>query len=158
VGRLAGEAVLEGVILSDSTLSPGGTTDVGLAWSGRGDYHFGNYVVALRFDHTDPDPPLGGKPFPKVARKFKEKTTGRLYRFSDFHKVRNGFLSPDSWPAGEIVLDEARVHVPSRAAPGEYVVSAKLMTLEHHPTYRLRDLFFDDDVYAGIPVGRVTIR
>lgn len=158
VGKLAGEAVLEGTMFSEGPIAPGGTMDIAFAWSGRGDYDFRNYAVAVRFDYVNPDLPLGGKPFPKVARKFKEKATGRLYRFSDFHKVRNGFLSPDSWPPGEIVLDETRVHIPETAAPGQYTVSVKLMTLQHQPTYHARDLFFDDDVYAGIPVGRVTIR
>ncbi|MCI0479556.1 hypothetical protein L0Y59_03345, partial [Candidatus Uhrbacteria bacterium] len=99
-----------------------------------------------------------GKPFPKIARKIKEKLTGRSYRFSEFHKIRSGFLSPDSWPAGKIVLDETVVPVPPNAAPGEYIVTVKLLTMQHQPTYRLADFFSDGDVYAGTVIARVTIR
>jgi len=158
VGRDAGEAVLEGFTLSEKNLSPGQPLDVGLVWSGRGEYRFRNYVVAVRFDHTNPGLPLGGKPFPKLARKIKEKLTGRSYRFSEFHKIRSGFLSPDTWRRGELALDETRLHIPPTAAAGEYTVSVKLLTLQHQPTYRLKDIFSDDDIYAGLPVGRITIR
>jgi hypothetical protein len=158
VGKAAGEAILEGVSLSEERLSPGHALDVKLAWSGRRQYDFGNYAVVIRFDHVSPELPLGGKPFPKTARKVKEKITGRCYRFTEFHKIRSGFLSPDAWPTGKIALDETRVHVPPHAAPGDYRVSVKFMTLQHQPTYRLRDFFMDDDIYSGIPVARVTIR
>jgi hypothetical protein len=158
VGKIAGDAILEGILLSEEKLSPGHALDIKLAWSGRGQYAFGNYAVVVRFDHVSPDLPFGGKPFPKLVRKMKEKITGRSYRFTEFHKIRSGFLSPDVWPAGKIILDETRVHVPPRAAPGLYRVSVKLITLQHQPTYRLKDIFSDDDVYAGIPVARVTIR
>jgi len=158
VGKEAGEAVLEGFALSENSLSPGRPLDIGLVWSGRGEYPFRNYAVAVRFDHTNPGLPLGGKPFPKLARKIKEKLTGRSYRFSEFHKIRSGFLSPDTWRRGELALDETRLHIPSNAAPGEYTVSIKLLTLQHQQTYRLKDIFSDDDVYAGLPVVRITIR
>jgi hypothetical protein len=163
----AGEATLEGFRLigggagagQDVGLAgPGEKVGVELAWSGGGDYPFRNYVVAVRFDHTNPELPLGGKPFPKIARKIKEKITGRSYRFSEFHKIRSGFLSPDSWPAGKVVLDETTVRVPPNAAPGEYKVTVKLLTMQHQPTYRLDDFFSDQDVYSGTVIARVTIR
>ena len=98
-----------------------------------------------------------GKPFPKIARKIKERTTGRSYRFSEYHKIRNGFLSPDTWSAGELVLDETRLRVPSNAAPGEYDVYVKLLEVKHQPTHRLRDYFFDDDSYQGVRAARITV-
>ncbi len=158
VGKIAGEAILEGILLSEEKFSPGHALDIKLAWSGRGQYAFGNYAVVIRFDHVSPDLPLGGKPFPKLIRKIKEKLTGQGYRFTEFHKIRSGFLSPDMWPPGKIILDETRVHVPPRAAPGLYQVSVKLITLQHQPTYRLKDIFLDDDIYSGVPVAHVTVR
>jgi len=158
LGSQAGEAILEGFYLGDDHLTAGEAVDLQLAWSGREKYPFRNYVVAIRFDHTDPGLPLGGKPFPKIARKIKEKITGRSYRFSEYHKIRSGFLSPDSWPGGKLVLDETSVRVPPNAAPGEYRVTVKLLTLQHQPTYRLKDFFSDGDVYSGVAIARVTIR
>jgi len=157
-GKPAGEATLEGFRLGGARAGAGETMDVELAWSGAAAYPFRNYVVALRFDHASPELPLGGKPFPKIARKIKERITGRSYRFSEFHKVRSGFLSPDCWPEGKIVLDETAVRVPPNAAPGEYKVTVKLLTMQHQPTYRLADFFSDDDVYSGTAIARVTIR
>jgi hypothetical protein len=154
----AGEAALDGYRLESDRLAAGGAAGLALAWSGTAAYPFRNYVVAVRFDHTNPELALGGKPFPKIARKIKEKLTGRSYRFSEFHKVRSGFLSPDSWPAGKIVLDDTTIRVPPNAAPGEYEVSVKLITMQHQPTYRLSDFFSDDDVYSGTVIARVTIR
>ena len=158
VGKEAGEAVLEGFTFGEKSLSPGKPMDIGLVWSGHGEYPFRNYVVAVRFDHANPGLPLSGKPFPKLARKIKEKATGRSYRFSEFHKIRSGFLSPDSWRPGEFAFDETSLRIPSAAAPGEYIVSVKLLTLQHQQTYRLKDIFSDDDIYSGLPVGRITIR
>ena len=158
LGLQAGEAILEGFYLGDDRLDAGEAVELKLAWSGRDKYPFRNYVVAIRFDHIDPGLPLGGKPFPKIARKIKEKITGRSYRFSEYHKIRSGFLSPDSWPGGKLVLDETSVRVPPAAAPGEYRVTVKLLTLQHQATYRLKDFVSDEDVYSGIPIARVTIR
>jgi len=158
LGLQAGDAILEGYHIGDDRLDTGEAVELKLAWSGSEKYPFRNYVVAIRFDHTDPGLPLGGRPFPKIARKIKEKITGRSYRFSEYHKIRSGFLSPDAWPGGKLVLDETSVRVPPTAAPGEYRVTVKLLTLQHQPTYRLKDFFSDDDVYSGIPIARVTIR
>jgi hypothetical protein len=37
-------------------------------------------------------------------------------------------------------------------------VSAKLLALANQPNYPLRDLFYDDDIYQGVPIGRISIR
>jgi hypothetical protein len=157
VGQPAGIATLEGIKIDQAELAPGDPLEIELVWSGSGDYPFRNYVVAVRFDHTDPDLFLNGRPFPKIARKIKEKTTGRLYRFSEYHKIRNGFLSPDTWAPGDFVIDEATLRVPSNAAPGEYDVYVKLLAIKHQPTHWLRDYFFDDDSYQGIRAAQITV-
>jgi len=157
IGRRAGQATLEGIRLSGGTYAQGDPLDIGLVWSGSSDYAFRNYVVVVRFDHTNQDLPLDGKPFPKITRKFKEKFSGRRFRFSEYHKIRNGFLSPDTWIGGELVLDETSFRIPSNAAPGEYDVHVKLLAVKHQPTHWLRDYFFDDDSYQGVHAGRITV-
>lgn len=158
IGKPAGQATLEGIKLSDGTLTQGEPLDIGLVWSGSSDYRFRNYLVAVRFDHANPGLAFDGKPFPKISRKFKEKSTGRCYRFSEYHKIRNGFLSPDTWGAGDFVLDQSSLRIPSNAAPGEYDVYVKLLEMKHQPTHRLRDYFFDDDSYQGVHATRITIQ
>jgi hypothetical protein len=157
VGKQAGDAILEGFHLGDDRLRGGDVVDLSFAWSGRGEYPFRNYVVAVRFDNVDPGLFLGGKPFPKIARKLKEKLTGKSYRFSGYHKIRNGFLSPDSWPGGKLVLDDTTIRVPPSAAPGDYRVTVKLLVMQHQPTYHFSDFFSDKDVYSGLAIAHVTI-
>ncbi|UCG52467.1 MAG: hypothetical protein JSW58_02650 [Candidatus Latescibacterota bacterium] len=157
LGQPSGEATLDGYLLGGTPATRGGVIDVGLVWSGERSERMRNYIVALRFDHTDPRLPLGGKPFPKIVRKAKEKLTGRRYRFTEHHKIRGGFLSPDTWRPGALILDETRVRVPLDVVPGEYIVSAKLLSVKHQPTYWLRDFFFDDDIYQGVPIQSITI-
>ncbi len=158
IGLAAGKATLEGIRLNGATLEEGDPLGIELVWSGSSEYHFRNYMVAVRFDHASPQLPFAGKPFPKIMRKFKEKFTGRRYRFSEYHKIRNGFLSPDTWNAGDFVLDETSLRIPSNAAPGEYDVYVKLLEMKHQPTHWLRDYFFDDDSYQGIHAARITIK
>ncbi len=82
----AGEATLEGFRLraggerrtrsrgagagQDVSLAGAGeTVALELAWSGGGNYPFRNYVVAVRFDHTNPELPLGENLFPRSRAK-----------------------------------------------------------------------------------------
>ncbi|MEJ2722324.1 MAG: hypothetical protein P8181_14485, partial [bacterium] len=158
IGVTAGQARLEAFAVGDTTATPGGKLRLRLVWRGEGPYPFANYVVVTRFDNTNPGLPLGGRPFDKLARKFKEMLVGRLYRFTSFHKIRSGFLSPDTWRPGDLVLDEFGVSVPLEVEPGRYRVSVKLMTIPHQSTYWVRDLLFDNDIYEGIPVTTITVQ
>ena len=71
--------------------------------------------------------------------------------------LRSGFLSPDTWLPGDLVLDATRVKVPRDLVPGEYNVAVKLMKFEHQPTYWIKDLFVDEDTYQGITIARIHI-
>ena len=156
-GRPAGEATLAAVRLNGPAGPDGRTVSLGLLWSGEGEYPFGNYVVTVRFDHQSPDLPLGGRPFPKIARKLKEVRSGRLYRYRLDHKIESGFLNPDTWPAGGYVLDMTTIRLPESLAPGEYGVFVKLHSTVYAPTYRLRDIFYDDDIYQGVEIGSISV-
>jgi hypothetical protein len=157
-GREAGKANLEAFQLEQHTAERGGSVEVDFIWSGRGSYRFGNYRVMVRFDHQDQKLPFDGKPFPKVSRKAKEALIGARYRFRSEHMILDGFLSPDVWPKGSLVLDRTTVHIPKEIVPGVYTVSVKLNTLKHKPNYWLRDLFYDDDLYQGIPICTLEVR
>jgi hypothetical protein len=158
VQRQAGEATLEAFRVDRSEIAPGESIGVRFVWSTDRRHQLDNYMVAVRFDHLNTGLPLGGRPFPKIARKLKERITGRHYRFRVEHKLVGGLLGPDTWSPGELMLDETVAVIPTDVVPGEYSISVKLLAVANHPNYRLRDLFFDDDVYQGIPVGRISIR
>jgi hypothetical protein len=157
VGRPAGDALLQGIRVDSTRVARGDTVGVRLVWSGTGTYALRNYMVSIRFDHANPDLPFDGRPFPKIARKIKEGFTGRRYRFREQHKIRNGFLSPDTWSAGELIVDKTKVAVPEDLIPGPYVISVKLFVEIHQPNYRIRDFLYDDDMYQGIPVANIVI-
>ena len=116
-----------------------------------------NYVVTIRIDHAAPNLPLGGKPWPKIARKTKEAMTGTRYRFRADHKIRNGFLSPDTWNDHDMVLDRTALRLPQNMVPGRYNVFVKFILEANKPNVHVRDLFYDDDSYQGVRVGGITI-
>ena len=158
VGEISGEATIEAVHIERDTVRRGEMFDITCVWSVDRDLDLGSYVVALRFDHTSVELPFGGKPFPKLARKVKERLSGEFYRFRADHRILGGLLSPDVWPVGKLVLDRSTVQIPAGMAPGEYTVSAKLLGLPPKPNYRVRDFLYDDDIYQGVPVGRVVLQ
>ncbi|NIM20014.1 MAG: hypothetical protein GTO51_07155 [Candidatus Latescibacteria bacterium] len=157
-GSQAGDAVLSAFRFEKQTTERGKTFAISLLWRGDRDYPFRNYVVSIRFDHEEPGLPFGGKPFPKIVRKAKEALSSMRLRFRQGHKIQNGFLNPDAWPDGMLVLDEASIRVPGDITPGSYTVSVKLHALAAKPNYYLRDIFFDDDIYQGVAIGSVTIQ
>jgi hypothetical protein len=157
VGRRAGDAILEGIHVGPDHVERGGTVAVEVIWSGTGDYRLRNYNVSIRFDHRRPDVPFGGAPFPKIMRKLKEQLIGARYRFREQHKIRNGFLSPDTWAPGELIIDATNVAVPTDLVPGRYAISVKLFEEIHQPNLRVRDFLYDDDMYQGIQVSEIVI-
>lgn len=157
VGEAAGAAILEGFALERDIVARGDEMGARFVWSGEGHYDLANWVVAVRFDHTDPGLPFGGRVAPKVVRKIKENLRGGRYRFREQHKIRSGFLSPDTWEPGDLVIDGTTIRVPTDLVTGDYRVSVKLLKIEHQPTYRFLDLFSDNDIYQGIAITRVTI-
>jgi len=157
IGNDAGEARLEGARLSADSLARGDQLEVALFWSRAGEKMPANYVVTLRFDRLDTPLPLGGRPFTKLARKLKERLDGQRYRFRRDHMMSNGFFGPDAWPGGAVVIDRATARIPSDVAPGRYIVRAKMIVISNVPNHALRDFFFDDDIYNGVAVGRVSI-
>ncbi len=158
VGEAAGLAWLEaaGIVASDS-VSPGGSIDVTLYWRREDSLPLDKYFVTIRFNSVDVHLPLGGRPFPKVARKLKEAIDGVRYRFRQDHTIVDGFLSPDAWPPGLLVVDRTNVSIPVDVATGRYAVSAKLHTRVTSPNHHVRDFFYDDDVYEGVVIGEITI-
>ncbi len=158
IHREAGEARLEAFHIDQRQIERGQILSLSCIWSSDRIHRLRNYIVAVRFDHQNPDLPLGGRPFPKILRKLKEALTSTRYRFREDHKIHQGFLNPDVWPIGALVLDETSIRIPSDVAPGEYTISVKLLALTAMPCYRLRDLFYDDDTYQGVPISPITIR
>lgn len=157
IAETAGLARLEAArIAAPDTVRGGDEIEVTLYWLRQDELPLDKYVVTIRFDQTDLELPFGGKPFPKVARKVKERVDGERYRFRHDHQIMDGFLSPDTWPPGVFVIDRTLVRIPAYAAAGRYEVRAKLITGSTGPNYRLRDFLYDDDIYQGAVIGEIT--
>ena len=157
-GRPAGLSTLAALCLGGPAGQEGRDVSLDLLWSSEGEYPFRNYVITVRFDHKNPELPLDGRPFPKILRKIKEARTGSLYRYRLDHKIQHGFLNPDTWPADLYVLDETTIRLPANLVPGEYTVFVKLHSTVYAPTYRLRDMLYDDDIYQGVEIGTISIQ
>jgi hypothetical protein len=158
VGEKAGVAICAGVEIGPrDSVRAGDVIDVTVYWTRERELPLERHMVSLRFDRADLSLPLGGKPFPKLTRKLVERARGERYRFRADHKLTDGFFDPDVWPAGYYVVDETTVRIPGDAAPGRYTVRAILLVQLSGPNIQLRDLFFDDDLYQGVPIGEIFI-
>jgi hypothetical protein len=158
VGESAGLGRCEAAeIRSPDPVPRGEEIEVILYWSREKQQPLDKYMVSIRFDRTDLELPFGGKPFPKLARKFKERLAGERYRFRNDHKIVDGFFDPDAWPAGVYVVDRTTVTIPRDVEAGRYTVRAKLLTRATLPNHRFRDFLYDDDVYHGVEIGEITV-
>lgn len=153
----AGAATLVAHRIREKTVRRGETLIVELFWSSNRALSLGNYTVTIRFDKMEQNLPYRGQPFPKLSRKIMERMQGERYRFRADHKLAGGFLSPDTWPLERFVLDSSQLRIPKDLAPGKYSVSAILLSLPNQATYRLRDFFFDDDMFQGQKIAEIVI-
>jgi hypothetical protein len=157
IGVRSGEATVVAARLGSERVAAGDTLRVEVYWTRAEPAHPANYVVAVRLDRLSLDLPLGGRPFPKIARKIKERIDGVPYRYRADHPVARGFYGLDRWGAGTIVRDAATLRIPAALAPGTYSVQARLLAVAAQPNTDLRSYFFDDDMYSGVEIGRVEV-
>jgi hypothetical protein len=158
INQMSGEAMLDGATIRGAgILPPGGEVELDLYWSRRNVLPPGTYVVSVRFDRKIISLPLEGRPFPKLTRKVMERIRHERYRFRSDHMILGGLFGPDAWAMEDIVEDNVRVDLPTDLAPGRYRVQAKLLRIANQPNQELRDYFYDDDVYQGVPIGEITI-
>lgn len=144
------------------SLRPGvthpGDTLRGLAeWRAATPLPAGSYRVSVRFDRPLPGDARPPAFLAKPVRKLIERWDGQLYRFRGDHLPVAGSYGVDLWRPGEVVRDAFEVVVPPVAAGGDYVVRIRMIRQPHYPNFRLSDYFFDEDYYAGQPVGRVRV-
>jgi hypothetical protein len=157
VGLQAGEAKLEAYYVEKSHAARETVLEMSFVWSGNQDYRMRNYVVEVRFDIDDPVRSSEGSLLPRVARRIKEAVKRGRYRFRANHMILDGFLSPDVWPDNTFVLDPATISIPPDVVPGRYTISVELLVATERPNYHIRDIFFDDACYRGVPIDAVTI-
>jgi hypothetical protein len=158
VNRPAGDALLIAYWIDSQFAVRGEAFDMRFLWASSEPHMLGNQAVVVRFDHIDPQLPLGGRPFPKLTRKLKETLSGVRYRFRHEHKVGGGLFGLDAWRPEFIYDDPVRISIPSDMAEGRYRVSVKMLTMTNQPNYRLGDFLFDRDVFQGPPVTEILIR
>jgi hypothetical protein len=157
VDTQAGEARLVAARLESERVQRGSPLRMELLWTPSGAHRPLKYVVSIRLDHTGLSLPLEGRPFPKLARKLRERLEGQRYRSRADYMIAWGFFGPDAWPEGALVSDLSSMGVARDLAPGRYTVRVKLLASAHARNHRLRDFFFDDDVYHGVVVGEIEV-
>ena len=153
----AGEARLVAAGLHSERLERGEPLRMELFWTPSGPRRARKYVVSVRLDQMELSLPFDGRPFPKLARKFREWLEGQRFRARADYMIAWGFYGPDAWPEGGLVADLSSMTIPPDLAPGRYTVRVKLLASAHARNHQLRDFFFDDDVYHGVPVGEITV-
>lgn len=137
--------------------SPGDTLRAVAHWRAPGPMPPGSYTVAVRFDHRQ----RGGFRPPamlaKPVRKVIERLRGERYRFREDHLPVGGAYGVDLWRPDQVVRDSFTVTVPRDVADGPYRVEIRMLVGPHYANYRLRDYFYDDDIYSGIHVGPLVV-
>jgi hypothetical protein len=139
--------------LSPRSVARGDTVRGVIVWRAFERLPAGSYPVAVRFDRALP----GGFTPPawiaKPTRKLIERIRHERYRFRADHLPVGGDYGVDLWNADECVRDSFTVVVPRDVAAGDYRVRVRMNRQPHYTNLRLSDYFFDDDYYAGLPVG-----
>jgi hypothetical protein len=139
--------------------APGDTLVAVADWRAPEPLPAGAYVVALRCDRVVPR----GAPRPpeflaKPARKIVERLRGERYRFRVDHLPAGGAYGVDLWRPDQVVRDTFAIVIPPDVADGDYTVRIRMLRQPHYPNFRLRDLFYEDDYYAGLRVGPLRVR
>lgn len=158
-GRRLGEGVplLHRLRLDPSRAMPGDTITAVAEWRAPAPLAPGSWTVVVRLDAPLPgglDPPRW---LEKPVRKAVERLRGEKYRLRADHLPTGGSYGVDLWRPDEIVRDSFRIAIPGNAAPGAYVAQIRMMRLPHFPNHHVRDYFLDDDLFSGIPAGRLRI-
>jgi hypothetical protein len=160
VARRMGPGIpaLLGARLTPDAASPGDTLRGVIAWRALERLPAGSYQVAVRFDRALPGgispPAFIGKP----VRKLIERLRHERYRFRSDHLPDDGDYGVDLWRPDQVVRDSFALEIPGDVAEGEYQVRVIMLRQPHYANFRLSDYFFDNDYYAGLPVGTMVIQ
>jgi len=150
--------VLMGVSLDKEIVRRGDSLKIDCYWKcNKQDSAINYYKIFVRFDTEYKKSILYSKHFSKIYRIILQRMTGTRYRFRSEHNPVNGSYPPRLWRKGDIIEDECEVIVPSDVTKGIYDIRINLLSLPFSPNYSLRDLFSDEDVYAGERVGRIIV-
>jgi hypothetical protein len=152
-----GLPAIAGCLLHARVTQRGDTLRGVLAWRALEPLPPGSYTVAVRFDRALPGswtpPAFLRKPY----RKLLESRRHERYRFRADHLPAGGAYGVDQWRPEDVVRDEFELEVPHDVAAGDYVVRVRMIRAPVFANLRLADFFFDEDYYAGQPVGQVRI-
>lgn len=159
VGRRVGPGAPALVQLSlEPRLAAPGDTVRGIAqWRALEPLPAGSWQVPVRFDRALPGGVTPPAWIAKPVRKLMERVHGERYRFRDDHLPAAGEYGVDLWRPGEVVRDSFELVVPPDVADGVYHVEITMFRQPHYPNYRVRDFFLDEDYYAGVESGRLTV-
>lgn len=155
----AGALVHLATLVSPARVAPGDSVFLTTYWTVAGSSAApdGYYLASTNLDARPPRGRAGHPAFSKLARLAAEARTGERRRVLSFHAPVDGLASPDEWRPGEVVEDRFPVIVHPRAAAGSYEVRIKMLRLPVLGNLRLRDLFTDDDQFAGPTVARLEV-
>jgi hypothetical protein len=160
VGRRVGPGVpaLLSTSVTPRVAAPLDTLRGAIAWRALERLPAGSYQVAVRFDRPLPGglipPAIVGKP----VRKLIEKLRHERYRFRSDHLPGGGDYGVDLWRPDQVVRDSFTLEIPGDVADGAYQIRVIMLRQPHYANFRLSDYFFDNDYYAGLPVGTVLVR
>jgi hypothetical protein len=136
----------------------GGRLTLDIEWVSDRELDYRSYMAHIRFDTDFEKGRLFHEYYGKIYRKILEKARGHRFRFRAGHLPFSGIFTPDQWPTMRIIKDKVVITVPEDIAPGEYIISLKLLKNTHYPNYSLKDLLMDEDSFDGPDMAKVIIK
>lgn len=97
-------------------------------------------------------------PGDKWLRRFRERRDGVFRRFRLDRRPFGGLYLPWMWPFGLDVFETIEYRLPEAVDETTYQIQVNLTDEALIPNFSLRDLLYNDDHYAGVACGEITIR
>jgi hypothetical protein len=115
-------------------------------------------LLHLRFEDSSYFDSSRSFPGDKWLRRFRERREGAFRRFRLDRRPFAGLYPAVMWPLGLDVFETFEYRLPGALEETDYEIQVKLAQETLIPNFSIRDLFYNDDHYAGTACGDITIR
>ena len=97
-------------------------------------------------------------PGDKYVRRFRERRAAAFVRWRKDRRPFAGRFPASMWPIGHDICDTFTLRLPTDLGETTYEVQCKLVEESLIPNLAVKDLFFNNDSYAGTPCTELEIR
>jgi hypothetical protein len=114
-------------------------------------------LIHIRIEDTEYFDSTRSYPGDKYVRRFRERRDAAFRRYRFDHRPFEGVFTPELWPIGLEVRETVILQLPTDLRDASYEIQVKTTRQTLIDNYKMRDLFYNDDGYAGTPCGALKI-